>query len=119
MTQNEFDAEIAKARLKWGFWQRIADAIVNVATIGSTAIPLWLFGDHVIAPLAGKRTVADIGIAFTVTIGLSLAVNVGQAIKGAERKRTIRQQRATISELEAKAGLPGLAERRRLGEADV
>lgn len=119
MTQNEWDAEIAKARLSWGFRQRLADALVNFMTIAACAIPLAAFGFFVIEPLAGKKTVANIDIAVAITASLSLAVNVGQLVKGQERKRTILEQRETISDLESRAGLPSSSERRRMGDGTV
>ena len=114
---NQYDVEIEKARLKWSFWRRIGDGIVNALTVGSMALPIWLLGNNLVEPLAGKTTDAniDVSIRVSLTLAASIAVNIVQHMKGRQRRRTVVEQRAILDQYEEDLGLPPPAERQQLG----
>jgi hypothetical protein len=82
----------------------LVEAAKIVGAILAVAVALLALGS-VVDPLAGRRTVVDASLVFPVGFALSVAVNVGQGVKGASRKRRLKEARRRADELEQRLGI--------------
>lgn len=114
---NKYDVEIENRRLRWAFWMTIGRGIANALTIAAVSLVMVSIGREIIEPLAGKNTTANINVnlVLSITFAASVSVNIFQALRGADRKRTILEQRMLLGKYEDQLGLPTPEERRRKG----
>lgn len=91
--------------LRFELWERIVTAAGHVALMISATLPLHVLRLTVEA-VAGKETVVNANVTVSIVATLSLTVNVVQAIKGIDRRNELKRQRARISTLEQRLGLP-------------
>jgi hypothetical protein len=68
--------------------------------IAVVALLLWVGGDHVVQPVAGKTTKVDVSFVMTISIAVSLVLNAAQYDKGRRQRKELQRQRELISELE-------------------
>lgn len=101
----KIDVELRALDLKYATRRTIILALGWIVGLLAAAVPL-LVVKNTIEPFAGKTTHVDVNVAIAITVGLSLALNGVQWIKGLGRKDETKKLRTRIEELEERLGLP-------------
>lgn len=99
------DIEIERLRLRYRLATIVVVAVCVILVVLASTFPLQVLRDAV-KPFAGKKTEIDLNLVVGITAGISITTNILQFIKGMFRRREIRSQRQTITDLEAAAGIP-------------
>jgi cobalamin biosynthesis protein CobD/CbiB len=84
-----------KAEKESTIWRGLMRALAILAT----AAPIWAF-QEVVDPLAGRETIVQVNVVLSVTIALSLVVNVAQQAKIRSQRDELKRQRERLKELE-------------------
>lgn len=99
------DVEMRRLDVRAQVGTILAYGAVTVVGIAATAVPL-LVVEQIVTKVAGKTTVVNFNFAFSITVGISLVMNVLQGVKGRIRRRTVEQLRGRITDLEGRLGVP-------------
>jgi cobalamin biosynthesis protein CobD/CbiB len=83
---------------------RVVQGVNLVLVVLASALPLYMLKEAV-EPFAGKETVVNANVVVSVTFALSVMVNIAQYVKGASRKRRLKESRQRADELERRLGV--------------
>jgi hypothetical protein len=93
------DVALAEIRRKANREAILARGLVAVAVIGISYFPLSAI-PGIVEPFAGETTTVDVNFVVSIAIGLSLALNLLQFIKGRSRRSELKRQRIRLDAFE-------------------
>lgn len=96
-------ADIAQANASVERWRYLGPAVQGATLICSCAVPLAVLR-LVIDPLAGKTTIVNANIVISITVALSVAINVGQYVKSSSQRAEMKRMRERLDQLEGQSG---------------
>jgi hypothetical protein len=96
---NKHDVEIARLRSHGETLRALANRGGWALVVAASALPVWML-HGVVQPLAGRNTHVDASFVISLTVVVSVVVNVAQGALAFSRQSELRRLRRRISDLE-------------------
>jgi hypothetical protein len=93
------DVDLAEVARKGNREAIIARGGVVALGIAASALPIWA-AQNIVESLAGKNTTVHVNMVVSITVALSLTVNVLQYLKARSQRKELKRQRELITKLE-------------------